>query len=69
MLGPDLDHLTHDCKVVMGSSGNSDPSTYNDREWLASPYTLDGRTIYGLVHMEYHGWNYTAAAPTAGTTP
>jgi hypothetical protein len=59
MLGPDLDHLTHDCKVVMGSSVNSDPSAYNDREWLASPYTLDGRTIYGLVHMEFQGWNYS----------
>jgi hypothetical protein len=58
MIGPDLDHLTHDCTVLMSSHANPDPSQYDDREWIASPYTTDGSTIYALIHMEYQGWNY-----------
>jgi hypothetical protein len=41
--------------VVMRSALSARPSDYADREWLASPYTLDGRTVYALIHDEYHG--------------
>jgi hypothetical protein len=58
MIGPSLDNLTHDCTVLMSSDVDSDPSRYDDREWIASPYTTDGQTIHALVHMEYQGWNY-----------
>ena len=33
-------------------------STYNAKEWLASPWTPDGKTIYALVHNEYQGRRY-----------
>jgi hypothetical protein len=32
MSGPDLDHLTHDCGVIMPSHYDSDPAKFDDRE-------------------------------------
>lgn len=55
-IGPDLDSLTHPCEIVMESDLNSDPSLFNDHEWIAGTYTEDGLTIHALVHNEYHGW-------------
>ncbi len=53
--GPSLNAVRHDCRVVFQSGKRDDPSRYDDVGWLTSPYTLDGNTIYGLVHNEYHG--------------
>lgn len=34
------------------------PYPYWDKQWLSSPYTLDGQTVYALVHDEYQeGYN------------
>jgi hypothetical protein len=30
--GPDLDHLTHDCSVILGSDFNADPAAYDDHD-------------------------------------
>jgi len=57
-IGPDLNSVQHQCPIVMDSHGNSDPSMFDDREWLSSVYTVDGQTIYGLTSVEYHGWEY-----------
>ncbi|MGA9534135.1 MAG: hypothetical protein WBR18_15565 [Anaerolineales bacterium] len=57
-VGPDLDHLTHDCSVLMASDHQADPALYNDNEWIAAPHTEDGETIYALVHDEFHGWEH-----------
>jgi hypothetical protein len=54
-LGADLGHLTHQCELIMGSDYDPLPESFNDHEWLASTYTFDGRTVFGLVHDEYHG--------------
>jgi hypothetical protein len=54
-VGSDLTKLEHPCNVLMGSARDPDPAAYADREWLASPYTDDGQTIYSLVHNEYQG--------------
>jgi hypothetical protein len=56
--GPNLDHLTHDCTVVMQSDHQADPTLFNDNEWIAATYTEDGETVYALVHDEYHGWEH-----------
>lgn len=53
--GPSLDRVSHDCRVVFQSAKRDDPARYDDVGWLTSPYTLDGNTIYALVHNEYHG--------------
>jgi hypothetical protein len=63
--GPDLDHLTHDCSIILGSDFNADPAAYDDHEWIAAPYTSDGTTVYALVHDEYHGWEHGQCAVTS----
>jgi hypothetical protein len=55
MLGPDLDHLHHDCRIVFEGAGADAPERYDDRSWIASPYTNDGTTVFALVHNEFHG--------------
>lgn len=54
-IGSSLDELQHDCTIVANSVYNADPSQYSDKEWLASLYTEDGKTIYALQHNEYQG--------------
>ena len=54
-VGPSLNSVKHRCDVVLRSGFNADPARFDDREWLAAPYTLDGRTVYSLVHNEYQG--------------
>jgi hypothetical protein len=55
MIGPSLDSLVRDCRVVLPSHHDPRPEAFDDDEWLVAPYTLDGQTIHALVHMEYHG--------------
>lgn len=57
-VGPDLDHLSHPCAVTLASDHNPDPAAFDDNEWIAAPYTPDGRTVYALLHEEYHGWEH-----------
>lgn len=57
-IGPDLDHLSHPCDVIMNSNFNGDPSAFDDAKWISAPYTTDGKTVYALVHEEYHGWDH-----------
>jgi hypothetical protein len=63
-VGPALDDLAHPCRVVMTSGFDADPAKFNDREWLAAPYTLDGRTVYSLVHNEYQGQQHPGRCPS-----
>ena len=55
MIGDNINVVQRDCNVIMDSDLDTDPSQYNDHEWLMAPYTLDGTTIYALVHNEYQG--------------
>jgi hypothetical protein len=57
-IGPSLNNLTHDCTIIFNAHLQSDPAKYDDHEWLHSLYTLDGNTIYALIHNEYHGYLY-----------
>jgi hypothetical protein len=56
-VGPDLNHLNHECPLVnRGFNGhNPDPSMFDDSAWYAGGYTTNGRDIYTLTHIEYHG--------------
>ncbi len=54
---------------MMVSGLSSDPAHFRNHEWLISPYTLDGRHVYALVHDEYFGWDYDhGCARPAGAT-
>jgi hypothetical protein len=55
-VGDTFNDLTHPCAVVMPSGLNRNAASFDDHEWLTSPYTLDGTTVYALAHEEYQGW-------------
>lgn len=55
MIGKDLDSLKTDCKMVLASDMDKDPSHFNYSEWMGSTYTLDGKTVYALIHNEFYG--------------
>lgn len=55
-LGPSLDRIQHSCQPAYLSANDSNPADFNDQVWIDSFYTLDGKTIAGLSHTEYHGW-------------
>lgn len=63
-VGPDLDHLRHDCSVVFFSHRNPDPAAYDDVEWIGATYTLDGGTVYAFVHDEYEGNKHPGQCPS-----
>lgn len=65
LMGPDLNHVTHDCTVTLDSNENSDPSLYDNGQWLAAVYP-EGNTVYGLTHMEYVGARFPGMCPTFG---
>jgi hypothetical protein len=66
MIGTSLDAMVRDCRVVLSSHGSARPERFDDSEWLMAPYTLDGRTIHALVHMEYHGQDHGPAQCPSG---
>src|SRR5688500_1405814 len=53
--GPTLDSVVHRCSILIGSGKSSDPSTYDNREWLATTYTPNGTNVYALMHAETDG--------------
>lgn len=55
MSGPDFDNLKMNCDPVLNSLDNPAPDAFAHKEWLASIYTGDGKTVHGLVHNEYQG--------------
>jgi hypothetical protein len=55
-LGPTLDSLQHSCEPAFRSENDPNPADFDDQVWIDSFYTLDGNTIAGLSHTEYHGW-------------
>ena len=54
LVGPDLAHLKPDCHVALASPENADPARHDDRNFVASTWTEDGRSVAALVHEEYH---------------
>jgi hypothetical protein len=69
LIGPDLDHLTVDCNVILSSSDDADPADYNDREWIAAVWTTDGQHIDALVHDEYQGNQHPGTCPQGRYVP
>ena len=53
--GPDLRHLSQNCDIIYRGSHSDDPAAFDDRSWLATPWTADGKTVWAIVHDEFHG--------------
>jgi hypothetical protein len=64
LVGPSLDAVRHDCRLVLKSRLDGDPSRFTDREWVTAPYTTDGRDVYALVHNEYQGDKHVGQCPS-----
>jgi hypothetical protein len=60
----------HDCVSAAAiSGGQHDPALYDAWEWLSAPYTLDGQTIYAVMHEELRAWQVDPSAPYYCTLP
>jgi hypothetical protein len=57
-LGPTLESAKHNCQVAYNSRHDGNPANFDDATWLDSFYSLDGKRIVALGHMEYHGWEH-----------
>lgn len=69
LVGPDLNHLRHDCTVTLDSNQNPDPAAYDNGQWLGSVFSPDGTTVYGLTHMEYVGALFPGMCPFGIDSP
>jgi len=64
LIGPSLDQLAVDCNPVLLSQRSGLPSRFQDREWIGSLFTRDGKTIWALVHDEYQGNRHRGRCPS-----
>jgi hypothetical protein len=64
LVGPSLDQMAIDCDPVMLSHGSARPRRFQDREWIGSIFTRDGRTVWALVHDEYQGNRHPGRCPS-----
>jgi len=64
LIGPSLDQMTVDCRPVMLSDRSARPRRFQDREWIGSVFTRDGKTIWALVHEEYQGNRHRGRCPS-----
>src|ERR1700731_4615356 len=40
------------------SRHDGNPADFDDYTWLTEFYSIDGKQIVALAHMEYHGWEH-----------
>lgn len=64
LVGPSLDRLEIDCDPVMLSHRAAAPRRFADREWIASIFTADGKTVWALLHDEYQGNRHRGRCPS-----
>ena len=55
LIGPDFSTLSHPCAIIYQGDHDDDPAKFDDRQWLTSFSTTDGRNIFALVHNEFQG--------------
>jgi hypothetical protein len=64
LVGPSLERLHRDCHAVLRSREDPSPNRFDDREWIASVFTRNGRTIWALVDEEYQGNRHRGRCPS-----
>jgi len=56
-VGPDIEHLEHDCsRVVFNSTFNTSVESFANHQWLQSVRVFPNGTAFGLIHNEFHGF-------------
>lgn len=64
MVGPDLNRVAPDCRIILDSGRRDDPALFDDLGWIAATYSPDGRSVYALIHNEYQGHRRPDACPS-----
>ncbi|WP_207483507.1 hypothetical protein [Arenibaculum pallidiluteum] len=64
LTGPSLDEVRPNCAVIFEGHGQDDPDLHDDRSWISSVHTLDGRTVFALVSNEFHGQRRRELCPS-----
>ena len=67
-LGPTLESVKHNCEVVYKSGRDGHVENFDDATWLDSFFSIDGRRIVALGHMEYHGWEHAGMCASKSDT-
>eukprot|EP01083_Nonionella_stella_P080083 219874_1 len=52
--------VKHSCDLYKNSTLNHNVSLFIDHEWITATYIMappNDDIVYGLIHMEYHGWS------------
>ena len=68
-LGPTLETARHNCQVAYRSGRDGNVADFNDYTWLTAFYSVDGKRIVALGHMEYHGWESPGMCAQKSDTP
>ena len=55
MVSHSFDHFVRICDPIFTGKHLDNPGEFNDRQWLASFWTDNGRKIYAVIHDEYWG--------------
>jgi hypothetical protein len=63
LVGPDLLHLSQDCRIVYEGNERDEPAAFDDRAWITGLYTPDGSTIFAVVHNEFQGHRRPSLCP------
>jgi hypothetical protein len=63
--GKSVDELERDCRSSFRGKLDDDPSKFDDRGWISSVWTQDGKTVSALVHNEFHGHRRPVLCPSA----
>lgn len=64
MVGTSLEGLAIDCHPVLLSHERAAPRRFQDREWIASIFTRDGKDVWALVHDEFQGNRHRGRCPS-----
>lgn len=57
-IGPTLATVKHRCEIAYDSHHDPNPANWDDSTWVDSFFSIDGKNVVGLGHMEYHGWEH-----------
>ena len=64
LIGRNFDDLKLDCRMTMGPLQNPNPAAYADKEWISSPYTIDGTHFWALGAQEFQGNTHASMCMT-----
>ncbi|WP_245637020.1 hypothetical protein [Azospirillum thiophilum] len=64
LTGPSLDAVRPNCAIIFQGHGQDDPRLHDDRGWISSFYTADGKTVHALVSNEFHAQKRPALCPS-----